>query len=154
MREQSTFSAIVRYASCILGATAILAFLSFAFAGFSIRNTPLSLAAWGALCLAYGIWKLGMLGRGDAGISSVNDMRGQAGANPLAHYVNSQEYKLAKLRQRHIGEDEDATRETDITDEVKRLASDKQNGELAVCATVTGLLVLGLSWLAGRVFPR
>ncbi len=154
MTEPRKSSGASRYIGATLLVEALLILISLASVEFDIRNVPFPLAVFGALALIFGALRLGSLGGGHAGVSAVNDMRGQAGPNPLANYASLQEYKLTKLRQERPGRDEDRA-EHDETSELGRASSRKKNdGLVAACLALAGLVALGLSWLAGQMFVR
>ncbi len=155
MREQSAIPTILAYLVRSVGIATLLILLSFAFAGFNLGNMSRSLAFWGALALLYGIWKLGTSAQADTGVSAVNDMRGQAGASPLANYANRQEYKLARLRQERPDVGEGSEPGAGAADEPKDSSSDDEHDlQNPACIAIAGVRALGLSWLAGQMFPR
>ncbi len=148
MRQQSASSTFAGYVVRSLGIAVLLILVSFVSVLLKATDMPLALSTWGAIALIYGIWKLGGSAPADTGVAAVNDMRGQAGSNPLANYTNQQEYKLAKLREEHPGQDEDIEQETDSSEEPIRAPSSKEDdARIAVCMAIAGVLVLGLSWL-------
>lgn len=148
MREQSASSTIAGYVVGSLGIAVLLFVLSFLSAGFDIGSISLPLAVWGALALIYGIWKLGTLGPADTRITAINDMHGQAGANPLANYANMQEYKLAELRA-EFPSDEDSAEMNEVEERRRTPMGTDDDAPMAVCIVIAGLMALVLSWLAG-----
>ncbi len=151
MRERSLSSTIVGYIPRTLGIAALLLVLSFLSAGFQIRNMSLPLAVWGVLALIYGAWNLTMPESAHFGTGALNAMRGQAGADPLASYTNRQEYKLAKLRE----EEKIIEQGAGVATEPERAAEGKARAaQNAACMTMAGVLLIALSLLAARVFPR
>ncbi len=151
MKERSLSSTMLAYIPRTLGIAALLIVLSFLSAGFQIRNMSLPLAVWGILALIYGSWRLAMPESARFGTGALNAMRGQGGADPLANYTNRQEYKLAKLR------DEEKTIEQGagvVTEPERAAAGRARAAHNAACMTMAGVLLIALSVLAARVFPR
>lgn len=150
VREPRIPSRIVGYVVRSLGIAVLLVVLSFLSSGFSVKSMSLPLAVWGALALLYGTWRLATTGPADTGIAAVRDMRGQAGGNPLAHYTNRQEYKLAKQRE----DEKRFEQQAGVVEEPEHAAEIKERAQNAVCMVIAGVLALALSWLAGQVFPH
>ncbi len=59
-----------------------------------------------------------------------------------------------ELRQEHVGKGQDSARATELTDDTNHSPLDKESGQLRICLTDAGLLVLGLSWLVRQIFAR
>ncbi len=152
MRESNWSSSFAGYVLRSLGIASLLILVSYVSVLLKATDMPLALATWGAIALIYGIWTLGTSAPGDSGVTAVNDMRGQAGINPLANYTNQQEYKLAKLREERPGQHDEIEQDTDSTEEPTRTPSSKEDdARFAACMAIAGLLVLALSWLMGRI---
>ncbi len=153
MNEPSKSSPAVRYVLVILAAEALMVLISFAMAGFSVREMGLPLVGVGVVALLYGLWRLGGSEPKGTGVGAVKAMRGQAGGNPLANYTNRQEYKLSKKLEDARPVDENPEQDVEWADERELAASRSETDRLvAVCLTVAGLLAIVLSWLLGRFF--